>query len=159
MLDVHLGQLARYLRMFGYDTLYHEKYLDAELATISSEQQRILLTRDRGLLKRSIIEYGYWLRTTQPRQQLLEVLQRFNLPSITNAFRRCIRCNGRLEHVAKATITHDLKPQTALWYDEYRQCQQCGQIYWKGSHFQRMEQFMSGVVAELQQKGIFDEAR
>ena len=159
VLDVHLGQLARYLRMFGFDALYHEKFLDPELATISSEQQRILLTRDRGLLKRSIIIYGYCLRTTQPRQQLIEVLQRFNLTSAIKAFRRCLRCNGYLEPVAKETITHRLQPETAHWYDEYRQCQQCGQIYWKGSHFQRMEQFISGVVNELQQKGIFDEAR
>lgn len=152
VLDVHLGQLARYLRMFGFDTLYHEKYLDPELAVISSEQQRILLTRDRGLLKRSIILYGYCLRATQPRQQLIEVLQRFNLPPTTSPFPRCIRCNGHLEQVSKAAITHKLPPQTAKWYDEYRQCQQCGQIYWKGSHYQRMEQFVSGVVAELQQK-------
>ena len=79
VLDVHLGQLARYLRMFGFDTLYHEKYLDPELAVISSEQQRILLTRDRGLLKRSVIVYGYWLRATEPRHQLMEVLHRFDL--------------------------------------------------------------------------------
>jgi len=152
VLDVHLGQLARYLRMFGFDALYHEQYLDPELAIISSQQQRILLTRDRGLLKRSMVIYGYCLRATQPRHQLIEVLLRFNLAQSISSFQRCMRCNGRLKPVDKATIIRGLQPQTAKWYDEYRQCQQCGQVYWKGSHYQRMEQFVSGVMAELQQR-------
>jgi hypothetical protein len=146
VLDVHLGRLAVYLRMLGFDTLYHNNFTDPELAHISSQQARILLTRDRGLLKRSVVTHGYYLRATQSRQQLIEVLRRFDLwPQIT-PFTRCLHCNGWLQDVDKAAISHQLPPKTQLYYDEFRRCQDCGRIYWPGSHFQRMKQFIEGVM-------------
>ncbi|MCB0165564.1 MAG: Mut7-C ubiquitin/RNAse domain-containing protein, partial [Anaerolineae bacterium] len=90
VLDVHLGQLARYLRMLGFDTLYRNNFDDEALARISNTEQRILLTRDRGLLKRSLVVYGYCLRTTRPRQQLLDVLHRFDLFEAVRPFQRCL---------------------------------------------------------------------
>lgn len=142
VLDVHLGQLARYLRMLGFDTLYRNDYADEVLAEISSGEQRILLTRDRGLLKRGIVTYGYCLRTTKPRQQLLEVWHRYKLAKISEPFKRCIRCNGLLQPVDKASVLAHLPPRTQHYYDEFHRCQACGQVYWPGTHYSKMKDFI-----------------
>ncbi len=149
VLDVHLGQLAVYLRMLGFDTLYRNDYDDEELAQVSSQEGRILLTRDRGLLKRSIVTHGYCLRTTQPRRQLVEVLRRFDLFSSVMPFSRCLHCNSLLQSVDKTEIIDRLPPKTSRYYDEFRRCEGCGRIYWPGSHFQRMESFIKSVLKEF----------
>ena len=152
VLDVHLGRLAAYLRLFGFDTLYRNNYSDDELAQISSSQNRILLTRDRGLLKRSIVTHGYCLRTTNPRQQLAAVLRRFDLFAAIKPFRRCLRCNGKLQPVDKAEIIDLLPPKTREYYDEFHRCAGCGHIYWKGLHYERMQQFIEGVLQSIPSK-------
>ncbi len=146
VLDVHLGRLATFLRMLGFDTLYRNDYDDAELAIISSSEGRILLTRDRGLLKRSIVTHGYCLRTTNPRRQLTEVLSRFDLFGAIHPFQRCLSCNGTLESVAKAAILDRLPPKTRQYYNEFRRCQACDRIYWQGSHYKRMQKFIENVL-------------
>lgn len=146
VLDVHLGQLATYLRLLGFDTRYRNDYDDDELAQISSHEHRILLTRDRGLLKRSIVTHGYCLRTTNPRQQLVDVVNRFDLRNLIKPFSRCMRCNGLLKPVEKAAIAQQLPPKTQQYYDEFYRCMHCRQIYWKGSHYQRMQQFIASVL-------------
>jgi uncharacterized protein with PIN domain len=150
VLDVHLGRLAVYLRMLGFDTLYRNDFADEELARISSDEDRILLTRDRGLLKRSIVTHGYCLRTTQPRQQLIEILRRFDLRSSITPFRRCLHCNGLLQPVDKAAIRHRLRSQTRQYYDEFRRCRDCDRIYWKGSHYHRMRQFIAQIYKTIE---------
>lgn len=147
VLDVHLGRLAVYLRMLGFDTLYRNDYADEELARISSTEGRILLTRDRGLLKRNMVTHGYCIRTTNPRQQLVDVLHRFDLFGSLTPFSRCLHCNGLLQAVDKATISDRLPPKTRQYYDEFRCCQNCNRIYWPGSHFQRMQQFIASVLS------------
>ena len=146
VLDVHLGRLTTYLRMFGFDALYRNDYNDDELAHISSSEGRILLTRDRGLLKRSIVTHGYCLRATNPRQQLLEVLRHFDLFGQLKPLQRCLQCNGLLEPVDKAAINHRLLPKTGEYYHEFCRCQNCDRIYWQGSHYQRMQQFIDSVL-------------
>lgn len=146
VLDTHLGQLATYLRLLGFDTLYRNDYEDEELARISSRQGRILLTKDRGLLKRNVITHGYCVRETDPRQQLIEVVERFDLRRDIAPFQRCLRCNGRLIPVEKETITDRLRPNTRAHYDEFRMCQSCHRIYWKGSHYRRMRRFLNEVL-------------
>lgn len=145
VLDVHLGRLATYLRMLGFDSLYRNNYDDEELAQISSEQHRILLTRDRGLLKRSLVTHGYCLRTTEPKAQLAEVLHRFDLFRLITPFSRCLRCNDLLQLVDKAEIINELPPRTRQYYNDFRRCRGCRQIYWKGSHFQKMQAFIEQV--------------
>jgi uncharacterized protein with PIN domain len=145
VLDIHLGRLAGYLRMLGFDTLYRNDYRDEELARLSQEEERILLTRDRHLLKRRAVEHGYCLRETRPRRQLLEVLDRFDLSGSQAAFTRCLRCNGLLEPVAKEQVADRLPPDTREHYQEFHQCASCGQVYWKGSHYQRMVQFIQSL--------------
>lgn len=148
VLDVHLGRLVIYLRMLGFDALYRNDYTDEELAQISSTQGRILLTRDRGLLKRSVVTHGYCVRSTSPHQQLVEVLRRFDLFASLHPFSRCLRCNGLLEAVDKQAISDRLPPKTRQYYDEFRRCQNCDHIYWSGSHFQRMQQFIQSVLQD-----------
>lgn len=139
VLDVHLGALARYLRLCGFDTLYRNDYEDEELARISATQNRILLTRDRNLLKRGIITHGYCVRHDAPREQLGEIFRRFDLMDATEPFTRCARCNGPLEDVDKAGVVHRLEPLTRKHYDRFRQCTECGRLYWRGSHVASMK--------------------
>ncbi len=148
VLDVHLGRLATYLRMIGFDALYSAGYCDEELAHISVEERRILLTRDRGLLKRGQVTHGYWVRATEPRRQLVEVLRRFDLFRQTAPFRRCLRCNSLLEPVRKEEIVGRLPSKTRQCYDEFALCRTCDRVYWKGSHYERMQRFIEQVLAE-----------
>lgn len=137
VLDTNLGRLARYLRLLGFDCLYENDFEDAVVAKISSEQQRTLLTRDRALLQRRIITHGYFVRAVRPRLQVPEVLSRFDLYRLVAPFSRCIRCNGTLQDVDKATVEDRLEPKTRKYFDTFRICTGCGQIYWQGSHYER----------------------
>ncbi|MBE9111519.1 Mut7-C ubiquitin/RNAse domain-containing protein [Nodosilinea sp. LEGE 07298] len=146
VLDVHLGKLATYLRLLGFDALYRNDYEDEELAQISSQQQRILLTQDRGLLKRSLVIHGYIVRSHAPEEQAKEVLERFQLRDAVAPLERCPRCNGQLAAVDKAEISDRIPPLTRLHYDEFARCQSCGQIYWKGAHYDRIQQLVKRVT-------------
>jgi uncharacterized protein with PIN domain len=145
VLDTHLGKLAAYLRMLGFDALYRNDFADEELALISSQEGRILLTRDRGLLKRAVVTHGYCVREQHPRQQMVEVLRRFDLFAAMAPFSRCMRCNGTLEEVPKEAIVDRLPPLTQEYYDEFCVCSRCNRIYWQGSHYQRMEKLVTWV--------------
>jgi hypothetical protein len=133
-----LGRLAAYLRMLGLDCLYSNAYQDEELTQIASQEGRVLLTRDRRLLMRKLIVDGYWVRSSNPKEQALEVLRRYRLLDSLHPFQRCLRCNAPLEPVDKAAILDRLEPLTRLHYEEFSTCPACGQIYWKGSHYEHM---------------------
>jgi uncharacterized protein with PIN domain len=148
VLDQHLGRLAAYLRMMGFDTLYRNDYHDEELAQISHTERRILLTRDTGLLKRNLVTYGYYVRATSPQYQLSEVMSHFDLSASVLPFRHCMKCNGLLEQVEKETILERLPDGTASYYDEFHRCGSCDRIYWKGPHYQRMQKLVEQVLAE-----------
>lgn len=147
--DTHLGRLAAYLRMLGFDTLYRNDYDDPQLATIAAEEQRVLLTRDRGLLKHKSVVYGFCPREVDPHRQLVAVLKRYQLGRELQPWRRCIHCNGLLQHVEKSTVLDRLEPKTKLYYDTFQQCDTCGRIYWQGSHFDRMAAFVEGVRRQI----------
>ncbi|WP_392435954.1 Mut7-C RNAse domain-containing protein [Chlorogloeopsis fritschii PCC 9212] len=149
VLDIHLGKLASSLRLLGFDTLYRNDYDDAELAEISSTQTRILLTRDKGLLMRSVVTYGYYVRNTNPQKQIVEVLRRFDLFELVSPFKRCLRCNSLLKPVSKQAVVNQLPENIQREIEEFHRCQGCAQIYWKGSHYQRLQQFIDGVLAEI----------
>jgi uncharacterized protein len=149
VLDGHLGKLAAYLRMLGFDTLYRSDCDDETLAHLSSSERRILLTRDRGLLKRSIVTHGYHVHDSDPQRQLVEVLRRFDLFGAIAPFRRCMRCNASLEPVRKELIADRLAPKTRRYYDEFAICRACDRIYWKGSHHRRMEQFVERLARQV----------
>ncbi len=148
VVDTHLGRLAAYLRLLGFDTLYSNAAADPDLAACAATEQRILLTRDRGLLMRAIVIHGHWLRATEPRAQLVAVVRRHALAPHARPFSRCRRCNGLLRPVAKAEVLPLLEPKTRLYYDDFEQCEQCGQVYWQGSHHARTAAFLGGVLDE-----------
>ena len=138
VLDVHLGRLAAYLRMLGFDTLYSNDCDDDVLAAISARERRILLSRDVGLLKRGNVCYGAFVHATAPEAQLIEISRRFDLAAALDPFARCIRCNGPLVPVPREDILDRLPPRVREQYDEFRRCASCDQVYWRGTHFQRM---------------------
>jgi uncharacterized protein with PIN domain len=142
LLDNHLGKLATYLRIMGFDVMYRNDFQDDELLELIEQESRILLTRDRGLLKHKIVRRGYWIRSLNPKEQVQEVVKRFNLGSQLNPFRRCPRCNSLLEPVNKTDILHRLLPLTQLYYDEFVFCPACDHIYWKGSHYEHILDFL-----------------
>lgn len=148
VVDNHLGRLAVYLRMLGFDTLYRNDYQDAELANISEQEGRILLTRDRRLLMRNQVTQGYCVRDRIPRRQLAEVVERFALREQVGSFRRCMRCNELLQPVDKEAIIDRLQPLTKRYFEEFRICTQCDQVYWKGSHYERMQKLIDQVVEQ-----------
>jgi uncharacterized protein with PIN domain len=146
ILDVHLGKLAKYLRMLGFDTLYRNDYEDREIIRISFDEHRVILTRDLGLLKVKIVTHGYFVRSQHPKVQVAEVLKHFDLFSAVKPFRRCIKCNEELGMVLKDKIIHQLEPLTRQYFTDFFKCTGCGTIYWKGSHFERMKQFVGSIT-------------
>ncbi|MDJ0800725.1 MAG: Mut7-C RNAse domain-containing protein [Calothrix sp. MO_167.B12] len=148
VLDVHLGKLATSLRLLGFDTLYRNDYPDPLLAEISSSQGRILLTRDKGLLMRSLVTHGYYVRETNPEKQILEVMRRFNLSEFVSPFQRCLRCNGLLAPVSKQLVIEQLPESVKQQRQEFYRCQDCTQVYWQGSHYQKLQQFIAQLLRE-----------
>ena len=147
VLDTHLGKLARYLRLLGFDTLYRNDWDDATLATLAaSGEERILLTRDRGLLKHSEVIFGYYIRADDPRTQIKEVASRYRLKPLIKAFSRCIQCNGFITPVAKARVLSSLPEAVAQTVDAFTQCGDCGRVYWKGSHYDRLYLFVENLL-------------
>ncbi len=148
LLDNHLGKLARYLRLLGFDTLYfNNRFDDAQLAQMAHDDKRILLSRDRGLLMRSLVIHGYCLRTKDPQEQVKATIYRFQLADQVNPWCRCLRCNGFLAPTTKKRIMGRLEPKTKRYFHEFQVCQECEQIYWKGSHFHQLEHFVNEIVS------------
>jgi hypothetical protein len=143
--DLHLGRLAAYLRMLGFDTLYPEPCPDEELARLSGAEQRVLLSRDRRLLMHRAVVHGCCLRSLEPISQLGEVVHRYGLARFFQPFRRCLRCNQLLRAAPKAEVLDRLEPLTRLYFDEFALCTGCGQVYWKGSHYERMLSIIQGI--------------
>jgi uncharacterized protein len=148
LLDVNLGRLASYLRLCGIDSEWKNHWLDKEIAELSVQTKRVLLTRDVKLLMRKTITHGYWVRAVQPREQLVEVLRRFQLYPALTPFIRCSHCNSLLEQVSQEKVWERLEPKTKLFYSEFSLCPGCDRIYWRGSHHEKMKQFFQGVLAE-----------
>lgn len=136
VLDVHLGKLALILRLLGFDAAFPGDVPDSELARISSEEDRILLTRDTMLLKRSVVTHGCYLHSQDPEEQARYLLSRLDLRGSVEAFSRCLDCGGELEPVDKEEIVHKLEPLTRKYYHRFSICSRCGKVYWKGSHYQ-----------------------
>lgn len=148
VVDVNLGKLARYLRLIGFDAVSDGALDDSDLAHIAAEDDRILLTKDRNLLKRRIVVHGYLVRAVLPDDQLVEVVRRFRLSELVRPFSRCSECNGEIVPVAKSEVDHLLEPLTRKHYDVFHRCRSCGRIYWRGSHFARLNSLVAKVRSE-----------
>lgn len=153
VLDVHLGRLAAYLRLLGFDAAYRNDFGDPEIARRAAAEARVVLTRDRGLLKRAEVTHGYWVRHTEPRKQLLEILRRFDLPDSVDLFTRCLVCNTSLERADKQTIAARLPRRTAEHFEDFHVCPGCRRVYWKGSHYRRMLQLVGRTLRQARTNG------
>ena len=138
ILDVHLGKLARYLRMLGFDVAYDRERDDETIIDLSLEQKRIILTRDIGILKQSRVTHGYWVRHHQPLEQLQEVLLSLDLLNQLHPFTRCMDCNGKIRPVARNKISTRVDPDIFNRFKAFWRCDDCRKIYWQGSHYHRM---------------------
>jgi len=147
VLDGHLGRLAKYLRILGFDTLYEAGADDRRLADAAAAG-RFLLTRDRSLLMRRAVVHGLLVRHDEPRRQLEWLAARLGLWGAAEPLRRCLRCNALLEPVAKEKVWERIPPKTRLWCNEYMTCTGCGQLYWPGSHYERMQAWIRALRAK-----------
>jgi uncharacterized protein with PIN domain len=145
VLDVHLGKLAAYLRMVGFDTIYRSCFTDPELVRVSVDDDRVLLTRDRGLLKHGVLTRGYWLRETDSRSQLAEIVRRFDLGASLRPFTRCMACNGELIDISRDEALSDVHSRVASEFDQFRRCPRCRRVYWQGSHYRRMQERIAAL--------------
>jgi hypothetical protein len=138
VLDVHLGTLAKRLRLCGFDTFYRNNLQDEEIINIGVAEQRTILTRDRQILKNGRVTHGYYVRNTNPGKQLREVVARFDLNDQFLPFTRCMDCNGLIIKVEKEDVIDQLLPKTRKAFHEFYRCNSCSKVYWKGSHYDKM---------------------
>jgi hypothetical protein len=141
--DVHLGALARLLRLLGFDTRYANDLDDAQLADLTVRERRILLTRDVGLLKRKAVVRGQWLRDRDPERQLEEVVDALQLRRALRPFTRCMICNGALSPVSRLSVKSIVPPLAFRRFRVFRRCRGCGRVYWRGTHYRRLQQLVS----------------
>jgi uncharacterized protein with PIN domain len=137
--DAHLGKLATKLRMLGFDTLFSGELSDDEIIILASAQKRIILTRDREMLKSDLVDHGYYVRSVYPATQLKEVIGKFDLGSQFKPFTRCLKCNGKLETACKQEVKDLVPGETATLFKAFFRCSGCGKIYWEGSHYESMK--------------------
>lgn len=154
VVDVNAGKLAMFLRMLGFDTVYDNDLRDARLAEIAAVEKRILLTRDTSLLKRKIVGHGYLLREEDPIRQLVEVIRLYDLSGKIKPLRRCMPCNGLLVPIDKGAIIERLEPLTKKYYHTFRICEQCGKLYWPGSHHEKIISFISKVLESANHENL-----
>ena len=138
ILDVHLGKLARHLRMLGFDTLYRSDWSDPEIIDRALKDQRIVLTRDIGILKQKRVTHGYWLRSSEPEKQIAEVIEALDLHGQLRPFTRCLECNGAIRRLPPDQLPESLDPDIAARFERFWQCGSCHRVYWQGSHYRRM---------------------
>lgn len=138
ILDVHLGKLARELRMLGFDCRYEKDFNDEQIIEIGVSERRIILTRDVGILKNSKVEWAHWMRNTDIILQVREVIEVFELKNKIHPFSICLKCNGRLIPVEKEKVLEDLPPRVRIYQTQIYQCEKCKQLFWKGTHYEHM---------------------
>ncbi|WP_296949766.1 Mut7-C RNAse domain-containing protein [uncultured Massilia sp.] len=156
--DAHLGALARLLRMAGFDTIYRNTLAGAEIAALAGDEGRIVLTRDRELLKRRGVAYGAWVRARAAPAQLADVAERFGLAARARPFTLCLHCNAPLRSVPKDAVLARLPPMVRATRDAFRTCDRCGRVYWKGSHWQRMKAMLEAAMGDVMDDAMHDAA-
>lgn len=138
ILDVHLGRLAKYLRLCGFDTLFSSLYDDAEIIDTAGREERIILSRDRRLVADRRVRKGYCIRSQYHDEQLREVFDHFKLRPYVMLFSRCIICNEMLIEAGREDVKERLQPDTLRYFTQFRTCPVCDRIYWQGSHYENM---------------------
>jgi len=156
VLDAHMRRLAVYLRLLGSDARWWNDAEDADLARVAAEEQRILLTRDRGLLKRSLVVHGRFVRATAPEAQLREVIHAHDLATRARPFTRCLRCNGLVVDIEKREVLDRLLPGTRRSYARFRHCPGCDRVFWRGAHFARLRSIVEKALPEWHDERAMD---
>ncbi len=144
--DVHLGRLCKYLRMLGWDTLYSNHYTPDEMIALSRQEKRILLSRSYQLARHKELTHTYWIRSANPHEQLKDVISRLDLSNLANPLTRCLNCNEMIVPVNKNEVLNRIQERTAWYYNEFYRCPACKQVYWKGSHYENMIDFIHHFV-------------
>ncbi len=147
--DGHLGKLARDLRLLGFDVAYNPHAQDRQLLQTMKTENRALLTRDRRLLMHAVVQTGYCPRSQNADEQTIEVIRRFDLFDSIAPFTRCLRCNASLQKVTKADVIEKLEPLTKIYYEQFRRCTGCGQVYWAGSHFSKLQKRLEQIRGQF----------
>jgi uncharacterized protein with PIN domain len=148
-LDVHLGKLARSLRLLGFDSYWDASFNDKEIIIFSLSEGRIILTRDKELLENKNVIHGYRVLSQKPDDQLREVFIHFDLKDHIKPFSRCMECNSILKEARKEDISERLFPKTREYYNSFIMCTGCGRIYWEGSHYERMKKYIESVIKDV----------
>lgn len=151
--DAHLGGLAHMLRMLGFDTLYDNHFHDDDIVAINEQDGRIVLTRDRELLKRRAITHGCFVHALKSEQQLREIVERLDLARSAKPFTLCLHCNAPLRPVDKASVYDRLPPRVQQNYERFSTCDQCGRVFWEGSHWRNMRRVLEGVLKDGRASG------
>jgi uncharacterized protein with PIN domain len=152
VLDVHLGTLARHLRLLGFDTTWQRDLEDEAIIDIALEEKRIILTRDKGILKNGRVTHGYWLRATDPVAQLEEIVQALDPSERIRPYSRCMECNGRLESITRREAARHVPLQVFLVYRDFKRCESCNRVYWAGSHTRQLDRIIKTAREAAQHK-------
>jgi uncharacterized protein with PIN domain len=152
--DAHLGGLAHMLRMLGFDTLYDNHFQDDAIVAIAEREGRIVLTRDRELLKRRAVTHGCYVHAQKSEQQLREIVERLDLARGARPFTLCMHCNAPLRPVDKASVLDRLPPRVKEFYERFSICDGCGRVYWEGSHWRNMCRLLDGLLTHEQADGL-----
>jgi uncharacterized protein len=152
ILDVNLGRLAAKLRMLGFNSLYDNNYSNSDIVANAGEDKRIILSRDQGLLKNKKVTHGYWVRNTDPKKQIREIINRFDLFSKIKPFTICMSCNGIIKPVKKVDVIDKLPPKVKKTFEEFYQCSKCGKVYWKGTHYIKMQKEIKSIKNDKPQE-------
>ena len=142
-----LGRLARMLRLLGYDTLYSPGMTVARLREIAGEAGRMVLTRGQSEKRFPGVSYVYTVRSEHHPEQLREVVRRFELDTKSGLWTRCTLCNGGIEPVETASVKSQVSPRIPDLYNEFFRCKDCGHVYWKGSHTERVLKNLASLLA------------
>ncbi len=151
--DVHLGSLARNLRLLGFDTIWERDLDDEAIIAIAARERRIILTRDKGILKNGRVTHGHWLRSTDASAQLEEVIRALDLAGNIHPYTRCMECNGELEPIERSEAAPSVPLQVFLVYRDFKRCARCRRVYWKGSHFERLNEVVECARAMTMPEG------
>ena len=146
--DAHLGGLARLLRMSGFDTLHDNHFRDDEIERISSAESRIVLTRDRELLKRRGITHGCYVHAVRSAQQAREIFTRLDLARSARPFTLCLHCNAPLQPIDKAQVESVLPPSVRAHYEHFSFCNVCERVFWEGSHWRSMRSMLDELLTQ-----------
>jgi uncharacterized protein len=145
--DVHLGTLARYLRLLGFDTLWRNDLDDDEIVDVAVSQKRIVLTRDRGILRNGRVTHGHWLRAEEPLSQLEEIVRALDLGARIRPYTRCLKCSASLEIIGREVARSHVPPRVHRSFREFARCTGCGRVFWPGSHTRRLDAVIAAARA------------